>query len=238
MIGSMSDSTHTESAPSPGFLDRLPLSALSSVNEERANTLTHAAASVGAAAAVAALIRLVVDDGVRHGLLGIAVFGFTLLNLYLVSTLYHHMGRTRIKRLFRLLDHLSILYLIAGSYTVVALLFIEGPMRHVIIGWEWGLALVGTLYKLFYLGRVRGLSIVLYLLMGWFAVFAWRQVVAVQSGELGLWLLAGGIAYTAGLTFFGMKRLRYHHAIWHLFVMAGSVCHIIGIYRVTVALYG
>jgi hemolysin III len=234
----MSDHTSLEPARPAGFLDRLPLSPESSVNEERANMLTHAAALLGAAAATGALIRLVVNDGIQHGLIGIAVFGFTLLNLYLVSTLYHLMGRTRIKRLFRLLDHLSILYLIAGSYTVVALLFIEGPMRHIIVGCEWGLAVVGTLYKVLYLGRVRGLSIVLYLLMGWFAVFAWRQVASIQAGEFGLWLLAGGVAYTAGLIFFGMKRLRYHHAIWHLFVIAGSVCHIIGIYRATVALNG
>lgn len=220
------------------FLDRLPLSADVSLGEERANAWTHAVAVVGSVVVATFLLRLGFAIGSPRTIISLAIFALTLLNLYLVSTLYHLAERGRVKRLFRLLDHLSILYLIAGSYSVVALLFIHGPVRVIILACEWGLALLGTLYKLFYLGRVRGLSIVLYLVMGWLALFAWRQMASIQAGELGYWLLAGGVAYTAGLIFFGMKRLRYHHAIWHLFVMAGSACHILGIYQATRALYG
>ncbi len=233
-------STHGQTGPrsSGGFLERLPLSAALSPGEERANMITHAVAAVAAAAATVVLVALALRSGSVHAVIGTVVFGSTLLNLYLVSALYHQTRRGPLKRLLRLLDHLSILYLIAGSYTVVALLFIQPPMREIILGFEWGLALAGTLYKVLFLGRARAVSIVLYLLMGWFAVFAWPQMAALRAGDLNLWLLIGGLCYTAGLTFFGMKRLPYHHAIWHLFVMAGSVCHVIGIYGAIVFTYG
>ena len=200
--------------------------------------ITHAAAALGAAAATVALLLLAARGGSVRALIGTIVFGITLINLYLVSTLYHQTRRVPLKRVLRLLDHLSILYLIAGSYTVVALLFIQPPMREIILASEWGLALVGTLYKVLFLGRARAVSIILYLLMGWFAVFAWPQMVALRAGNLNLWLLIGGLCYTAGLTFFGMKRLPYHHAVWHLFVIAGSACHVIGIYAAMRVVYG
>lgn len=234
----MSTSGQTELSSSAGFLGRLPLATTLSEGEERANMVTHAVAAVAAAVATVALVALAVRSGSVHAVIGTVVFGSTLLNLYLVSTLYHQTKRDPLKRLLRLLDHLSILYLIAGSYTAVALLFIRPPMREIILGCEWGLALAGTLYKVLFLGRARAVSIILYLLMGWFAVFVWPQMVALRAGNLNLWLLVGGLCYTAGLTFFGMKRLPYHHAIWHLFVIAGSICHVIGIYAAIRIIYG
>lgn len=229
-------SAHQGSATA--YLDRIPLAGDGSPREEWASTITHAAATIGAAVAIVELIELGRTSGSRLPLICLAVFGFTLLNLYLISTVYHLVRNGRAKRLLRILDHVSILYVIAGSYTVVVLMFLHGEIRWIMLYTEWGLALAGTLYKLLFLGRAKVLSMGFYLVMGWLALVAWPQMIALHVGELNLWLFLGGGAYMAGLVFFGMKRLPYNHAVWHLFVMAGSACHIIGIYQATRIVYG
>lgn len=220
------------------FLDRVPLATGASVREEWASTVTHAAAVVGAVAASVELIRLSMTGGSLVSTISLVVFGLTLVNLYAVSTVYHLVGNVRVKRLFRILDHISVLYLIAGSYTVVAMLFLHGPIHWIILFLEWGLALIGTLYKVLFLGRARGLSLVFYLVMGWLALIAWPQMISLQQAHLVFWLLGGGAAYMIGLAFFGLKRLPYNHAVWHLFAMAGSTCHVVGIYLAVRGLFG
>lgn len=220
------------------YLDRIPLAGDGNPREELASTVTHAAATIGAVVAMIELIHLGVTSGSPVPVIALGVFAFTLLNLYLVSTVYHLVRDGRLKRLLRMLDHVSILYVIAGSYTGLILLFLHGEVRWIMLYTEWGLALAGTLYKVLFLGRAKVLSMAFYLGMGWLALVAWPQMIALHVGELNLWLFLGGGAYMAGLIFFGMKRLPYNHAVWHLFVMAGSACHIIGIYEATKILYG
>lgn len=238
MIAQMNEKVEPSNPRRSRFFDRLPLVPEHDPREERANTVTHALAFAASLVAVMELLRLGVASRSLFVVASLSVFGFTLLNLYFVSTIYHLLHRGRTKRLFRLLDHVSILYLIAGSYTVVLSLFLHGRLRWVMLVLEWGFAVAGTVYKVFFLGRFRGLSIGLYLLMGWLALIALPRMIALEVGELNLWLLLGGIAYMLGLIFFGSRRIPYHHAVWHLFVIAGSTFHVIGIYEATKLIYG
>jgi hemolysin III len=159
-----------------------------------------------------------------------AVYGITLILLYLASTLYHALTNGTAKRVFRILDHASIYLLIAGTYTPFTLLALRGAWGWTLFGLVWGLAVAGIVFKCFLTGRLHALSTAVYLLMGWIAVIAIRPLMAALSTPALLWLLAGGLAYTFGVVFFASSR-KYAHALWHLFVLAGSVCHFIAVYR-------
>lgn len=200
-----------------------------SEREEWANAVTH---GVGAALGVVALVALVAiaagqDDAWR--IVTLSVYGTSLVVLYLASTLYHSTRHPRIKRLFRLCDHLAIYFLIAGTYTPIVLGPMRGPWGWTLFGLIWGLAIGGVLVKTMFFGRLRALSVVFYLAMGWLAVLAFEPMIRLLPSGLIGWILAGGLFYTTGVLFFCLKRMRYNHAIWHVFVLAGSACHFMGI---------
>ncbi len=196
-----------------------------SPREELANALTH---GLGAALAVAGLAVLVTQAAL-HGdawrVVSFALYGTTLVLLYLCSTLYHALPWPGVKAVFHRLDHAAIFLLIAGTYTPFSLVTLRGPWGWSIFGVEWGLALVGIVAKTLLFGRFRRVGVAVYVLMGWVVVAAIEPLLgALPPGGLA-WLLAGGVAYTGGVGFYVAKRLRYHHAVWHLFVLCGSVCH-------------
>lgn len=195
------------------------------VGEEVANAVTH---GVGVGLSIAGLVILVVvacsvDDAWR--VVSFSIYGSTLILLYLASTLYHAFPWPRVKQVFRLLDHTSIFLLIAGTYTPVALVTLRGPTGWRLFGIIWGLAIAGIIYKIIFLGRLRIVSVLLYIGMGWMAVIAWNPLLDHTPTGFMAWLLIGGASYTLGTIFYAMKRLRYHHAIWHLFVLGGSISH-------------
>jgi hemolysin III len=199
--------------------------------EEFLNTTTH---GIGAALAGAALALLVVFASLRGDawrVVSLSVYGAMLVLLYLVSTLYHSAHNPRIKKLFQLLDHSAIFLMIAGTYTPVTLIFMRGPWGWTLFGLIWGLAAIGIVAR-FLLTRKswRRLSVALYVAMGWLALIAVRPVLTNVPPGMTLWLLGGGIFYTLGLVFYRMRSLRYHHTIWHLFVLAGSACHFFGMF--------
>lgn len=160
---------------------------------------------------------------------GVSVFAFALVALYAASTAYHAARSERIKRRLKVLDHCAIYLLIAGSYTPFLLNDLRGPWGWSLFGVIWSLALAGMVFKLFFTGRFRLVSTLVYVMMGWLALVAivpmLRNMHMVTLG----WMLAGGIAYTAGTPFYHAVRMRYSHAVWHLFVLAGSVCHAIAV---------
>lgn len=160
---------------------------------------------------------------------GVSVFAFALVALYAASTAYHAARSERIKRRLKVLDHCAIYLMIAGSYTPFLLNDLRGPWGWSLFGVIWGLALAGMVFKLFFTGRFRLVSTLVYVMMGWLALVAivpmLRNMHMVTLG----WMLAGGIAYTAGTPFYHAVRMRYSHAVWHLFVLAGSVCHAIAV---------
>lgn len=193
--------------------------------EEIANTVSHGLGLVLALAAVPILVLSAMRAGDVRFLIGVCVFGATMVLLYLASTLYHSLTHDAAKQLFRLFDHTAIFLLIAGTYTPFALGVLRGPWGWSLLAAVWTLALVGITLKIIARTRHSRISIVLYVFMGWLAVVAIKPILALIPVPGILLIFAGGIAYTGGLAFFAAHRIRYHHFIWHLCVIAGTICH-------------
>ena len=195
------------------------------IGEEIANSLSHGAGLAFAIGGTPILIIAAVRYGSAWNTVGVSVFAASMISLYLASTLYHALTHEKAKRFFRVLDHSAIFILIAGTYTPFTLGVMRGPLGWTLFGLVWGLALIGLVKKALFGARFVGLSVALYLVMGWLVVIAAPQVLQ-RIPLTGLaWILAGGIAYTAGVGFFAAHRIRYAHFAWHLFVIAGTVCH-------------
>lgn len=208
-------------------LQNLPMQSL---GEEIASSVTH---GIGAALSIAALVLLVVFAS-KHGetwrIASLSIYGATLVFLYLTSTLYHSFPGGKAKRFFRLLDHISIYLLIAGSYTPVVLLVLQGQWGWTLFGLIWTLAIGGILAKIFLIGKLEIISVLFYIAMGWIIVIAFKPFLQVVPTGLIAWLFAGGLFYTLGTIFYAWKRLPHNHTIWHLFVLAGSAAHFFGIF--------
>lgn len=195
-----------------------------SKGHELANTITH---GIGVALSLAGLVVLVVFAALRGTVwhvVSFSVYGTTLVLLFTASTLYHSFHSPRIKHAFRILDHCSIYLLIAGSYTPFTLVTLRGAWGWSLFGCVWGLTVVGIAIKIFFTGRFALLSTIVYLLMGWLAVVAIKPLMGQIPLAGFLWLLAGGLIYSSGVIFYVFRRIPYGHAIWHLFVLAASVC--------------
>ncbi|MCD6292909.1 MAG: hemolysin III family protein [Deltaproteobacteria bacterium] len=200
-----------------------------SIREEIASSVTH---GIGILLSLAALIIMLVY-AVRYGtvshIIGAAVFGCSLIITYTSSTLYHSFQKAKLKALFRTFDHISIFILIAATYTPLTLVNLRGPWGWSIFGTVWGLAFFGIVIESTSLRRFRLASILLYIGMGWIIIIALKPLLArVQTGGLILWL-TGGLFYSLGCIFYAWRRLPYNHAIWHLFVLAGSASHFFAI---------
>lgn len=196
-----------------------------STREEIANAITH---GIGAVLSVAALVILVVFASL-HGnvwhIVSFSIFGATLIILYMASTLYHSLTNERAKRLFRKFDHISIFLLIAGTYTPFCLVALQGWIGWTLFGIVWACAITGIVFKSIHIGKLEILSTIMYVMMGWVAVFAIKPLYASMSSAGFTFLILGGICYTAGTIFFVKDKIRYFHSIWHLFVLAGSIFH-------------
>jgi hemolysin III len=197
-----------------------------SFGEEIANAITHGAGLVASLIALPVLVWSAAKshDGAR--IAGAAIFGGTLCLLYTASTLYHAFPLGRAKRLFRVLDHGAIYLLIAGSYTPFALGALRGPWGWTLLAVSWTLATAGVVLKATIGFRYEKLSTAIYVGMGWMAVIAIKPLLDHVAPVGLVWLVAGGLCYTGGVVFYATdRRLWYGHAIWHVFVAAGSVCH-------------
>jgi len=195
------------------------------LGEEIANSVTHGVGWLASVGGLAVLVTLAALTGGALRVVSCAVFGTTLVLLYAASTLYHALPSPRAKRIFRVLDHSAIFLLIAGTYTPLALVALGGGWGWALFSCVWFLALVGVLLNTLAHGRWRWLSITLYLTMGWLVVIAVKPLLAALDVTPLVLLVAGGLAYTLGLAFYALKRMPYGHAVWHLFVLAGSTLH-------------
>lgn len=198
--------------------------------EEIFNVVTH---GTGAVLSVMALIVMVLYSalyGTGMHLAASLVFGGSLVTLYSASTVYHAMTKLRWKRFFRLIDHLSIYVLIAGTYTPVALLGLKGAWGWTIFGLIWAFALAGFVFKFSPLRRSEKLSLILYALMGWLIIIAIKPLIANVNHTALYYLLGGGLCYTFGIYFYAKEKIPYNHAIWHVFVLGGSTLHFLGIF--------
>jgi len=201
-----------------------------SKGEEIANSITHGLGVLLAITGLVLLILVAVAHGTARHIVSSSLYGSTLVLLYLASTLYHTVQHPRTKRILRVFDHSAILLLIAGTYTPFTLISLQGPWGWSLFGTIWGLALLGIILEVTRLRRLRVLLITLYLVMGWAVIVAIKPMFT-HVPPAGLWLLlSGGLCYTGGVFFYLWKRLPYHHAIWHLFVLAGSTLHYCAIY--------
>ncbi len=196
------------------------------------NSITH---GIGVLLSIAGLVILVVFAATTTGdawkIVSFSIYGASLITLFTASTLYHSFRNKRIKHFLNIFDHAAIYILIAGTYTPFTLVSLRGPWGWSIFGVIWGLAIAGVVFKLFfYTDRLRLLSAVIYVLMGWIILVAIRPL--VQQVPLGglLWLLAGGLFYSLGVVFYIRKQNRFNHVIWHLFVLAGAISHFFSIY--------
>ena len=208
-------------------MDREPNLSQESPWAERLNSLTH---GFGWALSIAALVVMVVFaalKGTARHVVGTSIFGATMVLLYAMSTLYHAFRGPRVKKVFRILDHSAIFLLIAGTYTPFCLTVLRGPWGWTLFGIAWGLAAAGIVFKSVAGLQHKVLSMCLYLAMGWLVLIAalplWRALPAWGLA----WLFGGGCCYSLGTVFYAWKRLWFNHAVWHVFVIAGSACHVV-----------
>ncbi|CUH94920.1 Hemolysin-3 [Propionispora sp. 2/2-37] len=198
--------------------------------EEIVNAVTH---GVGAVLALAALVVLAVAASMYGSVwhtVSFSIYGGSLVLLYLASTLYHSFTNEKLKHIFKIFDHSAIYLLIAGTYTPFAFVPLHGTLGWIVFTVIWSLAIVGIVFKVFFVKRFKLFSTLCYILMGWFAVLVIKPLIITLPPEGLYWLIGGGVLYTVGAVFYLANRMPYNHAVWHFFVMAGSAAHFVSIF--------
>jgi len=192
--------------------------------EEKLNALSH---GIGAVLGIAALVLLIVfnSDKTACSLFSVIVYGISIIVLFTASTLYHSVTKDKQKHIFRIIDHISIYILIAGTYTPVCLITLEQSLGWPLFWSVWGIAIFGVVLKLFFTGRFELFSTLLYLIMGWLIIFDFSYLSDHISSDGILLLFAGGLSYTVGILFYAIQKIPFNHVIWHLFVLAGAIFH-------------
>jgi len=203
-----------------------------SKKEEIANAITH---GLGIAFGIFALVFLIITHYKTtdiYGLVSYIVYGASLIILYLSSTLYHSIPIKKAKIHLRKLDHASIFILIAGTYTPISMVALRGKLGWTILITIWSIALLGIIFKVFFINKFKILSVIMYLAMGWLIIFAIKPLIVALSTKSLVFLIIGGLFYTVGILFYALQSVgfKYSHSIWHLFVLAGSIFHFIMIY--------
>jgi len=198
--------------------------------EEKINILSHA---IGFILSIVALVLLVIyaslDGDVWH-IVSFSIFGSSLIILYAASTFYHRAKNPELRNRLKIFDHAAIYILIAGTYTPFTLVTLKGPTGWVIFGASWAMAITGIILKLFFTGRFNLISTIMYVLMGWIIVFAIKPLINNLPVDGLRWLVAGGIAYTAGAILYSIKKIKFNHAIFHVLVLTGSFCHFMSVF--------
>ncbi|MBU6490209.1 MAG: hemolysin III family protein [Burkholderiales bacterium] len=199
---------------------------------ERFNSITHLVGAVLSVIGLAVLVTMGAVEGDAYKVVSFSVYGAMLCVLYAVSTLYHSVRRPLLKAVLQKCDHSAIYLLIAGSYTPFTLVTLRGPWGWSLFGVSWGLAAFGIAQELTLGRRTRSVSMLLYVLMGWLALVAFRPLIHALPTAGAAWLIAGGVIYSAGIYFFiNDERIRHGHGIWHLFVLGGSLCQFVSVAR-------
>ncbi|GAB4162614.1 MAG: hemolysin III family protein [Winogradskyella sp.] len=199
--------------------------------EELLNAWSH---GIGAALGIVALVLLIVfsDNNTKPwSLFSVIIYGISIIVLFLASTLYHAVKGERRKHYFRIIDHISIYLLIAGTYTPVLLILLRDSNGWPLFWIVWGIAAFGLILKLFFTGKFEVFSTLLYLVMGWLIIFDFSNLSDAIGPAGVLWLFAGGLSYTVGIIFYAIQRIPYNHVIWHLFVLGGAICHFFMIFN-------
>ncbi len=199
--------------------------------EELANAWTHGIGLVAGILAIPFLLNQAFSSDKEWAVLGAFTFGLGLLMVYGFSTAYHATVNPEKKSKLQIMDHVSIYFLIAGSYTPMILAILKKETALIFLGIIWGSVLVGTFFKLFFTGKFKTLSVIIYLTMGWLAVFFIQDLIEKISWDTLIWIGIGGMSYTVGVYFYVKSEKLYYHAIWHLFVLAGTSAHFVAVYQ-------
>lgn len=198
--------------------------------EESLNISSHAVGLVFSVVALVLLVMRAFNYGDVWHIVGAGVFGASLIILYASSTVYHSTVNSELRGRMRVVDHATIYVLIAGTYTPFTLVTLSGMTGWMIFGISWGMAFTGIMLKLFFTGRFELISTFMYVFMGWIIVFAIEPLINNLSPEGLFWLITGGIAYTLGAILYAIKKIKFNHAIFHIFVLLGSFCHFVSVY--------
>ena len=198
--------------------------------EEKSNIISHATGLILSIVALVLLVTRANLYGDVWHIVSFSIYGASLIILYAASTFYHSVKKSELRNRLKIIDHASIYVLIAGTYTPFTLVTLNGTIGWVIFGTSWGLALTGIILKLFFTGKYNSISTVMYVLMGWIIIFAIKPLINNLPFEGLLWLFAGGISYTIGATLYSIKKLKFNHAVFHMFVLMGSFCHFMSVF--------
>ncbi|MDQ6762412.1 MAG: hemolysin III family protein [Bacteroidota bacterium] len=199
--------------------------------EEKLNAISH---GIGILLVLIAMPFLIIKAAQQQGSLmvwGVSIFSFGMLAVYLSSTVYHSLTSPHLKRRANIIDHISIFFLIGGTYTPVILHYLPGRMAAIFLTIQWSIIFAGIVLKIFYTGRYESLSIALYVLLGWMLVFVIKPLSATMPSTIFYWIIAGGVSYTAGVIFYVLENRKHAHNIWHCFVLAGTILHFVAIYK-------
>lgn len=199
------------------------------LEEEIAHGVTHGFGILLCVIGIPILLSLAVKNGNLNYIVGFSIYSLSLLMVYVSSTLYHSIAHEKVKYIMRMIDHICIFVMIAGSYTPFLLVYFSDSFGWQVLFLMWGIVLAGTIFKIFFLGRFKYLSVVLYLAMGFVAIFFAADILEKMPTETVIWLCVGGGFYSTGVIFYLWDKLLYNHAIWHLFVLGGSISHYIAL---------
>ncbi len=204
-----------------------PIYEKQTAKEEIANSIIHGITALLAVAGTVLLVVCSARQGNAPAVTAYSIYGASLILLFTMSTLAHSLTPVRAKNVFEILDHAFVFVLIAGTYTPIALLFVKGAAGWSLFGIAWGLAACGIVFKAFFTGKLEAIALIFYVVMGWLVVIG---IPAIKNNAPGFlfWLVSGGVVYTAGAVFFAIKKIPWHHIIWHVFVSVGAALHFFG----------
>lgn len=201
--------------------------------EEIINGITHGMGVVFGIFALTILLILSIRKGDIPSIVSFSIYGACIILMFLSSTLYHSIPMEKAKKVLRVFDHSSIFLFIAGTYTPIVILTLTGALRIGVLVSIWAIALSGVVFKIFTYGKFdkyKAISLIIYIGMGWTAIIPIKAIINATSINFFLWILGGGLLYTLGTIFYGIKKIPFNHGIWHIFVLAASVVHFVGIY--------
>ena len=199
------------------------------IRKEIANSLTHGIGLLFGVVAIPILIATAASAGNVKGIIGASIYGFSFLMVFGFSTLYHSVNHPLVKKVLNIMDHISIYFLIAGSYTPFILAYMYNGIGFTLLSILWGITFVGIFFKVFYTGRFNLLSTMIYLIMGWMLLVVLKPFTVNMDLATIIMLSIGGVLYTSGVVFFLWKKIAYHHAIWHIFVLCAAICHFVAV---------
>ena len=199
------------------------------IDQEIVHSLIHGFGMLFGIVGIPILVALAANKRDLRGLVGVAIYGFCFMMLFSFSTLYHGFQHSRIKRVLEVFDHISIYFLIAGTYTPFLLIYLDNSFGITLLSVLWGLTLLGTLFKVFFTGRFETFSLVIYIVMGWMLIVGGKRFFTDLPSNVLLFLIIGGVAYSLGIIFYLRTSFKWHHALWHFMVLLAALCHYVAV---------